>query len=99
MLFIPETKKEEEQSKQILDHSSLSNLERWFILNTGVGNRSNQLIKYALVLVDNGLSFDSVRKNIHELNSKLEQPLNEDEIQNTILMTAMRAIAKRDSGE
>ena len=99
LLFIPQTKKEEEQAKKILDTNSLSNLERWFYLNTSIGNRSNQLIRYALVLVDTGYAYDSVEENIKHFNSKLNEPLSDEEIKNTILMSAMRAIATRDSGE
>lgn len=96
MLFIPQTKKEEEQSQKIMDHESLSNLERWFFLNTDIGNRSNQLIRYALALVDSGYNIEGVRNSIQSFNSKLKDPLPDDEINSTILVSAAKAIAKRD---
>ena len=96
-LFIPETRKEEEQHKVLMDHESLNNMERWFFLNTSAGNRSNQLIKYALVLVDNGMSTESVRHAVQSFNGKLKNPLPEDEINNTIIVTAIKAIAVRDA--
>lgn len=96
MLFIPQTKKEEEQTQKILDHESLSNLERWFLLNTDIGNRSNQLIRYALALVDSGYNIEGVRNAIQSFNNKLNDPLPDDEINSTILVSAAKAIAKRD---
>ena len=97
LLFIPQTRKAEEFNKQVLNSTSLSNLERWFFLNTGSGNRSNQLIKYALTLVDSGYTYDAVKMAVHTFNGKLKNGLSEDEINNTILVSAMRAIAKRDA--
>lgn len=96
MLFIPQTKKEEEQAQKILDNESLSNLERWFFLNTDIGNRSNQIIRYALALVDSGYNIEGVRNSIHSFNSKLKDPLPDNEIDTTIMVTVAKAVAKRD---
>lgn len=95
-LFIPQTRKEEEQNKLILDNNSLSNLERWFFLNTDKGNRSNQLIRYALILVDNGYGIEAVRSAVMGFNSKLKEQLTEDEINNTIMVSVIKAVTKRD---
>lgn len=94
--FIPKTSKAEEQKKRIVDTQSLSNLERWFVGNIGEGNRSNQLIKYALLLVDSGLSEDVIQSKILELNSKIVNKLDDVEIHTTIMRTVIKAIAKRD---
>jgi len=96
MLFIPDTKKQQKQQQLILDHSTLTNLERWFLTNIEVGSRSNTLIKYAYVLVDGGYSIDAIRASIHAFNHKLPEPLSEDEINNTIMVTVVRAVTKRD---
>lgn len=95
MLFIPQTKKAEEQSKKVLDTQSLSNLERWFVANTGNGNRSNQLIKYAFVLVDGGKSFDEVKSAILSFNSKLADKVTDDELNTTIFTSVIHKISKR----
>jgi hypothetical protein len=95
LLFIPKTSKNEAQRQRITDLQSLSNLERWFVNNTGEGNRSNQLIKYALVLVDSGMDLDSIRNNLLALNNKLPNKLDDAEIVSTILITAAKAISKR----
>ena len=96
LIFIPKTTKNEERKKLVLDQNNLSNLERWFINNTGDGNRSNQLIKYALLLVDSGMDLDSVKNNTLALNSKLPDMLEESEVISTILVSASKAIAKRE---
>ena len=94
-LFIPKTSKNDERKQQIDSMSSLDNTERWFITHTGDGNRSNQLVKFALMLVDAGFSFDDVRTRTLSLNSKLPEGLPEAEIHATILVTAAKAIAKK----
>jgi len=99
MLFIPETRKEEAQAKRILDSQSMTNLERWFASNTSNGNRSNQLVKYALALVDNGYDIEGVRRSVMDFNSKLKEGLPEAEISATIMMTASRAITVRETNK
>lgn len=96
LMFIPKTSKNDERKQFVADHQSLSNMERWFVNNTGIGNRSNQLIKYALLLVDSGMDFLSVQNNVMALNAKLQNKMRESEIMATILVTASKAIAKRD---
>lgn len=95
--FIPKTSKNEERKQRMLDQQSLSNLERWFLNNTGAGNRSNQLIKYALLLVDSGKDIDQVREGVMALNNKLPDNLSEAEIMSTILKSATQALIKRDA--
>ena len=73
----------------------MDNLERYIINNTGDGNRSNMLIRYALILVDAGFVFDVIRTKVLELNNKLADKLDESEITTTILTTTAKAIAKR----
>jgi hypothetical protein len=95
LLFIPKTSKSDAQKQRVLDLQALSNLERWFVNNTGEGNRSNQLIKYALVLVDSGMGLDSIRNNLLALNNKLPNKLDDAEIVSTILVSAAKAISKK----
>ena len=99
MLFIPQTRKEEEQTKRVMDNQALNNLERWFFLNTNIGNRSNQLIRYALALVDNDQIIENIRNSLLTFNSKLKNPLTEEEINNTIMVTVVKAVTKRDLKE
>lgn len=96
LLFIPKTAKNENIKQVINSQQSMNNLERWFINNTALGNRSNQLIKYALMLVDTGMQMDSIRNSVLALNQKLPEPMEETEVLSTILITANQACAKRD---
>lgn len=93
-LFIPKTKKADEQQAVVAQHTNLSALERWFINNTQEGNRNNQLARYAFACVDLGQDIDSVRNNVLSLNNKLDSPLGEVEI----LSTIMQSVAKKMSG-
>lgn len=97
LLFIPETKKSDERKAIINDQQALSNMQRWFINNTNTGNRSNQLIRYALMLVDSGLDITSIQNNVLDLNSKLPDKLEEIEILSTIMQSVNKAITKRNS--
>jgi len=97
LMFIPDTRKQQEQQTKILDNAALSNLERWFLLNASVGSRSNTLIKYVYVLVDSGHSFESIKQAVGSFNSRLKNPLPPDELERTVLVTAMRQIHKRDN--
>jgi hypothetical protein len=97
MLFIPNTAKNDERQQIVNNYQSLDNLERWFVQNSTPGNRNNQLIKYALMLVDMGHTIDQVRTNVVTLNDKLDNGLTKDEITDTIMVTASKAISKRGS--
>ena len=97
LMFIPDTNKQAEQRQKIMDHASLSNLERWLLLNAGVGSRSNTLIKYTYVLVDGGHTIEGIRNAVIAFNQKMDNPLPQEELEKTILTTAMSAVTKRDS--
>lgn len=94
--FIPKTSKNDERKQRIQDLHNLSNLERWFVNNTGLGNRSNQLIKYALMLVDSGMPLHSVQNNVLVLNNKLQDKMDEAEILSTIMVTASKRHAQNN---
>ena len=72
----------------------MDNLERWVINNTGNGNRSNMLIRYALILVDGGFEFEAIRQRVNTLNGKLPDSLDESEIMGTIMVSVSKALAK-----
>lgn len=93
--FIPKTSKNEERRAILNTQHSLDNLERWVINNTGDGNRNNQLLKFAYILVDAGFDFNAIRSRVMELNDKLADKLEEVEIMSTIMVTVGKAIAKR----
>ena len=99
LLFIPKTKKQEENKKVLKDLQALNNIERWFVAGTNKGNRSNQLVKYALLLVDAGLEKAVIESKILALNEKLADSLDESEILSTIFVTVSKKIHERSENE
>lgn len=85
--FIPKTSRNESYRNQSKELQSLDNLERWFAQRIATGNRNNHMIKFALALVDSGLSLVEVNKAVHEFNKKLNNPMSEDEIDKTIMVS------------
>lgn len=92
--FIPKTTKNEAYKKDYKAVASLDNLERWFAQKMVTGSRNNQMIKFALALVDSGLDLMTVSRQVHSFNKKLNDPLSEDEIDTTIMTTVGKRFAK-----
>lgn len=88
--FIPKTTRNETHKTQFQKVESLDNLERWFAARMAQGNRNNQMLKYALALVDSGLDYASVKDRVFHFNKQLQSPLTETEIDSTILVTVAR---------
>jgi len=95
LAFIPKTSKNEERKRVVDSQQSLDNLERWVINNTGDGNRNNQLIKYAYILLDAQFDYDEIHKRVAQLNNKLVDKLTEAELLGTIMTTISKALSKR----
>jgi hypothetical protein len=89
--FIPKTSRNEQYIEQSKKLQSLDNLERWFAQRIASGNRNNHMIKFALALVDSGSDLVTVQKQVHAFNKKLNNPLADDEIDSTVMVT----VAKR----
>ena len=96
-LFIPKTKKADEQATFINEHSNLNNLERWFASKATEGSRSNTLIKYAYALVDKGYDLDVIKSAINEFNSKLPKPLPVSELDTTVMISVHRKYMEKRS--
>ena len=90
LMFIPRTSRNEQFNQNFQKIESMDNLERWFAQRISEGNRNNNMIKYALALVDNGLTLQDVEKQIISFNKKLSNPLPETEIRQTILKTVAK---------
>lgn len=90
--FLPRTSKNETHRKTMEGLQSLDNLERWFAQSMGPGNRNNQLIRYALALVDAGFGYQQVEEALLSFNGRLKSGLPEDELRSTILVTVARKI-------
>lgn len=95
--FLPKTKKAEERKVELNKVKNLSALERWFYSQMKEGNRNNLLLRYAYALCDMGHDLDSVKNNVLGLNSKLPEPLAQEEVLNTVLVSASRKIALKQN--
>lgn len=89
--FIPKTTKNEQYKKANAELGNLGNLERWFATRMVEGSRNNHMIKFALALVDGGLSLQEVQAHVNDFNSRIQNPLDQDEIDKTVMVT----VAKR----
>lgn len=86
MMFIPSTKKQAETKDRLEQFGNLDSLQKWFVMNMpSEGGRNNLMLRYAMALLDKGLSSDDIRYNINDLNSKLEKPLPNQEIDQGII--------------
>lgn len=95
--FIPKTTKNEERRAAMKDLQSFNNLERWFINNTGDGNRNNQLLNFAYMLLDNGMSITEIQDKVIDLNEKLIDSLDATEILLTIMKSVTNEANKRQA--
>ena len=93
--FIPKTSKNEARKNQMNTLHSMDSLERWVMANTGDGNRNNQLLRYAYILVDTGHDYETIRQRVLNLNDKLADKLDEVEIMNSIMVTVGKALVKK----
>ena len=85
--FIPKTSRNESYRQQNQKLESLDNLERWFAARMAEGNRNNNMVKFALALVDSGMNLIEVSTQVHAFNKKLNNPLPDNEIDTTIMVT------------
>lgn len=93
--FIPKTKQNTEYRSSIVDLGRLNHLERWFLANMDEGNRNNNLIKFGLMLLDAGLSYDEISHKIFTLNDQCASPLKKEEIQQTVLKSIASKMSKK----
>jgi hypothetical protein len=68
----------------------MDNLERWFAGRIASGNRNNNLLKYAMALVDSGMDLYQVTQAVIAFNGKLSNGLTEEEIRSTILISVSK---------
>lgn len=95
--FIPRTSRNDEFKANVVKLENLDNLERWFAQRMVQGARNNHMLRFALALVDSGLSYQEVERRVHSFNNKLDNKLPPDELQQTVLVTAARKIAAKST--
>lgn len=82
--FIPRTSRESEYRKAQVSLQNLTALERWFASRMQDGSRNNTFAKYGFMLLDNGFTPDEILEKLYQLNDKIDNPLDESEIQSTV---------------
>lgn len=90
--FVPKTSRNAEYNQRAKDLQSLDNLERWFADRIANGNRNNQMIKFALALVDSGMSYTETESKVLAFNAKLKEGLSDDELRKTVLVTVAKKL-------
>lgn len=92
--FIPKTQRNEEFHKNFAQIANLGNLERWFAGKMVSGQRNMHMIRYALALYSQALTYPEIEARVLHFNNQLADRLGEDELRSTVLTT----IAKKFSG-
>lgn len=90
--FIPRTSRNDSRTKELKELQSLDALERWFAHRFMEGDRNNQMIKFALALVDTGMSFPEVEAKVLAFNAKLADKLSDNELRKTVLVTVAKKL-------
>lgn len=88
--FIPKTTKNEEFHREMEPLKSMDNLERWFAQRFTSGSRNNHMIRFALALLDTGMSYSDIERAVLSFNNRLSNGLTEDELRNTVLLTVAK---------
>ena len=94
--FIPKTSKNEQYKEKCKSVESLSNLERWFAVRIAEGNRNNNMLKFALALVDGGFTLQEVVNNTKAFNKKLKNPLPVEELEATVFKTVAQKFLDKE---
>ena len=94
--YIPDTSSNEKRAHQHLKLGDATALQKFFLKKMSVGNRNENMIRYALVLLDSGKDYYEVEDEIIAINDKLqEDALPGSELRRTILSTARKKFDKR----
>lgn len=90
--FIPKTSRNDEYKASVVKLENLDNLERWFAQRMVNGNRNNQMLRFAMMLVDSGFNYQDIERRVMEFNSKLDNKLPDDELRQSVLVTVARKL-------
>ena len=82
--YIPNTSQDKERREHMKQYGDIDNISRWFLEKTKEGNRNNNLFRYGMMLKDQGYTLEEIQNKILELNSKLDNPLDINELTNTV---------------
>lgn len=90
--FIPKTSRNEDFRQQVIKLENLDNLERWFAQKMVEGNRNNHMLRFAMALVDSGLTYGEIEQRVLGFNAKLDNKLPEEELRHSVLVTVAKKL-------
>lgn len=93
--FIPRTTKNEQFQASMQAVQNMDNLERWFAQRMASGNRNNNMLRFAMALVDSGMEFTEVSNQVHAFNKKMSNPLSADELNSTVLISVAKKYSRQ----
>lgn len=85
MPYYPNTQQSENLENDKGKTISVSGMKRWVIRTASEGNRNQTLYRYASFLREQSLSVDKIENAVKEVNSLLDEPLSDNELNDTIL--------------
>ena len=88
--FIPKTVRNEEYQQSVMKLENLDNLERWFAQRMVQGNRNNNMLRFAMLLYDTGMSYADIEQRVLEFNAKLKDQLEDNELKQTVLVSVAK---------
>ncbi len=94
--FIPKTKKNQERKEAFKAIEGTSGIQRWFLAKIlENGERNNHLQRFGYMLIDGGFTLDTAQMHVRDLNGKLDDPLDELELQKTVYLSMATHAAKK----
>jgi hypothetical protein len=91
--LIPDSDKNVEwKTRHVEINTSNDALETYFIEQMQEGGRNNAFIRYALILKDDGMDYESIETKVKELNKQIQKPLPVRELERTVLKTIKKRI-------
>lgn len=97
--LIPKTSRYKEREASNSKIGSIDNIERWFMRDIEIKGRNNQLLRYALMLVDAGDTQQEIINKVFSFNDKIPNPLSKAELTNTILKTVENKFKEMEAEE
>lgn len=89
--FIPDTTQNNERIANNKAYGNVDSITRWFLSQIKVGNRNDYLYRFGVLLKDKGLNQELCIKKVIELNSKIESPIDKQELESTVISSISNA--------
>lgn len=99
MQFVPKTKKADERRQILASQTNMNALQRWALNQAGEGNRNDTLARHAFTMVELGWNLDQIRHEVMDLNSKFPDPLSDNEVLSTVIVSANKRIQTKNGGK